>query len=318
MAQRSLAEVAERLHFGIRIVDAFDHGILIGRAAAGLLGVELKRFVKAKQRVLLNTGHELIARRLDGGMQGNGKRELLGDVGKFPNTGNNAAGRDGEVTGADTDAVGVVEDSQRLENLVVVGKRLALAHEDNARDALAKVVGYMKYLVDDLLSGQRALEAVETGSAKGAAHATASLGGNADGKLVTTGHTDSLDGNAVVVLEQILARAIFGYLLGELRRRVEGKGLFKLLAKSLGKVGHIVKRTNVLLKDPFDELLRAEGWLAKFGHELANIVLAQVANVLRFSPGIHGSLSILGKRRGYRYNMVSAAEIIEEESAHAG
>ena len=69
VAQRALTEVAERLHLGIRIVDAFDHGILIGRAAASLLGVELKRFVKAKQRVLLNTGHELIARRLDGGMQ---------------------------------------------------------------------------------------------------------------------------------------------------------------------------------------------------------------------------------------------------------
>ena len=48
VAQRSLAEVAERLHLGIRIVDAFDHGILIGRAAASLLGVELKRLVKAK------------------------------------------------------------------------------------------------------------------------------------------------------------------------------------------------------------------------------------------------------------------------------
>ena len=168
------------------------------------------------------------------------------------------------------------------------------------------------------MSGQRALEAVETGSAKSTAHATACLCGNADGKLVTTGHADSLDGNAVVVLEQILARAIFGNLLGEFSRRVKGKSLFKLLAESLGKVGHIVKRTNVLLKDPFNELLRAEGGLAKFGHELANIVLAQVANVLRFSPGIHGSLSILGKRRGYRYNMVSAAEIIEEESAHAG
>lgn len=45
-------------------------------------------------------------------MQGNGKRELLGDVGKFANTGNNAAGRDGEVTSTDTDAIGVVEDSQ--------------------------------------------------------------------------------------------------------------------------------------------------------------------------------------------------------------
>ena len=55
VAQRSLAEVAECLHLGIRIVDAFDHGILIGRAAASLLGVELKRLVKAKQRVLLNT-----------------------------------------------------------------------------------------------------------------------------------------------------------------------------------------------------------------------------------------------------------------------
>ena len=201
VAQRSLAEVAECLHLGIRIVDAFDPGILLGRAAASLLGVELKRLVKAEQRVLLNTGHELIARRLDGGMQGNSKCELLRDVGEFANTGNNAAGRDGEVTGADTDAIGVVEDSQSLENLVVVGKRLALAHEDNARGTLAKVVGYMKYLVDDLLSCQRALEAVKAGGAKGAAHATACLGGNADGKLVATGHADGLDGNAVVVLE---------------------------------------------------------------------------------------------------------------------
>lgn len=219
---------------------------------------------------------------------------------------------------ADTDAVGVVENSQRLENLVIVGKRLTLAHKDDARGTLSKVVGHMKHLVNDLLGGQRALEAVEAGSAKGAAHTAAGLGGNANRKLVTTRHTDSLDGNAVVVLEEILARAIFGHLLGEFRRRVEGKCLFELLAESLGKVGHIVKRTNVLLKDPFDELLGTESGLAKFGNELANIVLAQVANVLRFSPGIHGSLSILGKRRGYRYNMVSAAEIIEEESAHAG
>lgn len=318
VAQRALAEVAERLHLGIRIVDAFDHGILIGRAASRLLGVELKRLMKAQERVLLDARHNLVARGLDSGVQGNGKRELLGDVGKFANTGNNAAGRDGEVTSADTDAIGVVEDAQRLENLVVVGKRLTLAHEDNARGTLTKVVGDMKHLVNDLLSGQRALKAVRTGSAKSAAHATTCLGGNADRKLVTTGHTDSLDGNAVVVLEQILARAIFRNLLGELSRRVKGKSLFKLLAESLGKVGHIVKRTNVLFKDPFDELLRAEGGLAKFGNKLANIVLAQVANVLRFSPGIHGSLSILGKRRGYRYNMVSAAEIIEEESAHAG
>lgn len=62
VTQRSLAEVAKRLHLRVSVIDAFDHGVLIGWAAASLLGVELKRLVKAEQRVLLNTGHELIAR----------------------------------------------------------------------------------------------------------------------------------------------------------------------------------------------------------------------------------------------------------------
>lgn len=62
VAQRSLAEVAKRLHLGVCVIDAFDHSVLIGWAAASLLGVELKRLVKAEQRVLFNTGHELIAR----------------------------------------------------------------------------------------------------------------------------------------------------------------------------------------------------------------------------------------------------------------
>ena len=113
-------------------------------------------------------------------MQGNGKRELLGDVGKFANTGNNAAGRDGEVAGSDADTVRIVKDAQCLENLVVVSKGLALAHEHYTRRALTKVVGNMEHLVNDLLGGQRTLETVQTGSAKGAAHATTCLGGNAD------------------------------------------------------------------------------------------------------------------------------------------
>ena len=318
MAQRSLAEVAECLHLRISIVDAFDHCVFVGRAASGLLGVKLQCLVKAQQRVFLDAGHKLVARGLNSGVQRDSERELLWNVGELTNAWNNAAGRHGKVARTNADTVGIVEDAQGLENLIVIGKRLALAHEYNARGTLAKVVGYMKYLVNDLLGGQRALKAVEAGGAKSAAHATAGLGGNADGQLVPARHTNSLDRNAVVILEKILARAVLGNLLGELCRRIEGKGLFKLLAESLGQVGHIIKRTNVLFKDPFNELLRAESGLAKFGNKLADIVLAQVANVLRFSPGIHGSLSILGKRRGYRYNMVSAAEIIEEESAHAG
>lgn len=318
VAQRALAEVAERLHLGVRVVDTLNHGVLIGWTATGLFSVELKGLVEAQQRVLLNARHELVARRLDSGVQRDGERELLGNICKLANSRDNAAGRNSKVTCSNADAIGVVEDTQRLEDLVVVGKRLALAHEHDARCALAKVIGDMEHLVNDLLCGQRTLEAVQAGSAKCTSHTAAGLGGYANGELVATGHADSLDGDAVVILEEVFTGAVLGDLLGELGRRVKSKCLFELLAEGLRKVGHIVKRTNVLFKNPFNELFGAEGGLAEFGNELANIVLAQVANVLRFSPGIHGSLSILGKRRGYRYNMVSAAEIIEEESAHAG
>lgn len=318
MAQRTFAEVAKCLHLGVCVVDAVNHGVLIGRAATSLLGIELKGLVKAKQRVFLNARHDLVARRLDSRVQRNGKGELLGDVGKLADTRNNTAGRDGEVACADADAVGIVENAQRLEDFVVVGEGLALAHEDDAGGALSKIVGDVQHLVDDLLGAQRALKAVKAGGAKGAAHAAAGLGGDADGKFVAAGHADGLDGNAIVVLEQVFAGSILGDLLGEFRRRVKGKSIFQLLTEGLREVRHIVKRTDVLLENPLDKLLGAESGLAELGDELTDIVLAQVANVLRFSPGIHGSLSILGKRRGYRYNMVSAAEIIEEESAHAG
>ena len=69
MAQRALAEVAERLHFGVGVVDALDHGIFVRRTAAGLLGVELQCLVKAQECVFLDTGHELIACGLDSGVQ---------------------------------------------------------------------------------------------------------------------------------------------------------------------------------------------------------------------------------------------------------
>lgn len=65
MAQRTFAEVAKCLHLGVCVVDAVNHGVLIGRAATSLLGVELKGLVKAKQRVFLNARHDLVARRLN-------------------------------------------------------------------------------------------------------------------------------------------------------------------------------------------------------------------------------------------------------------
>lgn len=154
VAQRALAEVAERLHLGVGVVDTLNHGVLIGWTAAGLFSVELKGLVEAQERVLLNARHELVARRLDSGVQRDGERELLGNICKLANSRDNAAGGNGKVTCSNADAIGVVEDAQRLEDLVVVGKRLALTHKNDTRCTLAKVVGDVEHLVNDLLCGQ--------------------------------------------------------------------------------------------------------------------------------------------------------------------
>lgn len=111
VTERSLTEVAECLHFGVRVVDALDHGVFISWAATRLLGVELQCLMQTQQRVLFNARHEFIARGLDGGVQRNGERKLLGNVSKFADAGNNAAGGDGKVARTNADTVGVVEDS---------------------------------------------------------------------------------------------------------------------------------------------------------------------------------------------------------------
>lgn len=111
VAQRALAEVAECLHLGVCVIDALDHGVFVCRTAAGLFGVELKGLVKAQKCVLLNARHEFIAGGLNGGVQRDGERELLGNVGKLTNTRNNAAGGDGEMTRSDTDSVRVIKDA---------------------------------------------------------------------------------------------------------------------------------------------------------------------------------------------------------------
>lgn len=190
VAQRTLAEVDQRFHLGVRIVDAIDHGELVARTTSGLLDVQLDGLVQAGERVLLHTGHELVARGLYGGVQRDSERELLGKFGKAADAGDDTAGGDRQMACSDCEAVGIVEDAQRSDGLVEVGERFALTHEDDARDSLIEVACDMEHLVDDLAGGEGTGKPVETGGAKRAPHGAARLRGNADRKLVARGHPD--------------------------------------------------------------------------------------------------------------------------------
>ena len=287
MAKRALAKVAKSEHLRVGVVHAVDHRVLVRGAATSLLDIVLQRLVQTQERILLDAGHELVARALDGGVERDGEGELLGELGKLADAGDNAAGRDREMARADVKAIGAVKHAQSLDHRVVVGKGLALAHKDHAGDALAKIALHVQNLVYDLLGGKGARKAGEAGSAKRAAHAAASLGGNADGELAARGHADGLHRHAIRELQQVLARTVARDLLGDLNRRIEGEALGKLRAQGLGQVGHLVKRGRLLLAKPLDKLLSAKRRLAKFLDKGTNLVLGERADIAQGRGGFH-------------------------------
>ena len=154
VAKCAAAEIDQGFHLGIGVVDAVDHGELVGRAASGLLDIRLNRLVQAGERVLLDAGHQLVAGALNSGMERDGERELLGELRKTLDTGNDAAGGNGQMAGADGVAIRIVEHAERLDGRVEVRERLALPHEDDAGDALIKIHGDVTDLIDDLLCAE--------------------------------------------------------------------------------------------------------------------------------------------------------------------
>ena len=137
----------------------------------------------------------------------------------------------------------------------------------------------MEHLIDDLLCFQRAREAGESRCAESAAHVTSSLRGNAYGKFVAAWHADGFDGDAIGVLQEVLAGTVLGDLLRHLGGGAKGESLGKLLAKGLWKVCHLIKRTYVLFKNPFNELFGSKRRLAHLGDKLTDFVLSEISYI---------------------------------------
>lgn len=71
-------EVAQGFELCVVVVHAADEGVLIRRPPAGGFNVLPHDVMEALERVLFDPGHDCVSRRLDGGVQGDGERELLG------------------------------------------------------------------------------------------------------------------------------------------------------------------------------------------------------------------------------------------------
>lgn len=179
-----LAEVAKGSELGVGIVDALDECVLVRGAPSGLVNVLAHHVIEAKKRVLLDTGHEHVTRLLDGGVKRDCKGELLGLVGESLDHRDDATGGDGEVSRTNAGTLGGVELAKGAKCRVIVHERLALPHENDARDARVEVVADVHDLLVDLARGEGAGEARGARRAKGAAHGATGLGGRADRELV--------------------------------------------------------------------------------------------------------------------------------------
>ena len=176
------------------------------------------------------------------------------------------------MTSADAQAVRRVKAPQRAERGVVVGKRLALAHEHHRGDTASKVVAHVHDLAIDLAGGKRAREARGARSAEGAAHAAACLRGGADGQARPGGHAHALNRGAVGKFQQVLTAAVLALLARELLHATQAETLGQRSAQRLGEVAHLVKRGGALLPKPFLNLLCPELGLAQLfecGKQLA-------------------------------------------------
>ena len=220
-------------------------------------------------------------------MQGDGQRELLRLLGKADDVGDDAAGGDREVTGANAAAVRVVELAQGAQRGVVVHERLALAHKDDAGHAGVEVIAHVHDLLVDLCGREGARKASGTGGAEGAAHGAAGLGAGTHGKAVLGGHADALDGDTIGVAQQVLAAAVRRDLAGNLLHASYADLGGKRLAQRLGQVGHLVQRTDILVPDPVLDLLGAEAGLPQGLDELRELLVRERLQVdkTRGRPG---------------------------------
>lgn len=212
MAKQALAEVQQRRQVRIGVVNAIDHDVFERDATIRFLDITQQALLKLWQGETAGFRHQLKAYILSCCMKGHGKRELLGLFRKTVDSRNDAARGDADVTRSDTQALFVVDDTQRAQDVVVVQQRFALSHADDIGHATPHKALHRDDLIDDLACGQIARKAFFPCCAKRARHRAAGLRGKADRKTVAVARWDGNGFNAyaVVVFQEQLMGAVVG------------------------------------------------------------------------------------------------------------
>ena len=274
------------------VVDAAHHGVLDRDAALGHRGVVPGRLDGLGDREAGVDRDQLVAQLVVGRVQAQreGDRDAL--LGQLVDPRHEADGGDGDAAGAHAQAGRrrVDEAAYGTDDGLVVGQRLAHAHEDHVGDATRTAgdlaarhrAGTGDDLLDDLGGRHVALEAALAGRAERAGHAAAGLAGDADGGAVGVAHQHRLDEGAVEELPQRLARgALVGLHRAQRRHQVGQQRRDQLVALGGREVGHLGRVVDEAPEVVRRELLGAEAGQAHLLEQRLAAGLVEVGEVPR-------------------------------------
>ncbi len=293
MHQLALDQPAQQVGPPLLVVDVLDQGVLDRDAPLGLGRVVPGRVQHLADLPAGVDGHQRVAQLVVGGVQGDGQRHRQTFVGELLDRRHQADRGDRDASGGDAQPLGggVDDAADGADHGLVVGQRLAHAHEDDVAHPAGAAghlvtgqrAGARHDLLDDLgrrhVAGQPGL----SGGAEGAVHTAAGLGGHAHGHAVGVAHQHRLDQRAVEEPPKGLTGGAF--VAGDLADRGQQAGhqlCHQLVARRGRKIGHVLGLGGQPLEVVPGQLVGAEGLLAQLGDGRTALRHRQVGQVTRW------------------------------------
>ena len=202
-------------------------------------------------------------------MQGDRQPDLQRLIRQLPDLRGQTARGHRDVPRAQADAPRRVDDPDGLQELVVIGQRLAHSHEDEVVHALSSGFLGPQDLLDDLARPQVALPAVQPARAKFAAVGAPHLGRDAERAPVAGLPVQGRGGRNQHGFNELAVRQAEKKLLGGVVRAkpshgldgTKGEPLLERLPQGRRQVAHGVERASALAINPIQQLRGAEARL---------------------------------------------------------
>src|SRR5579885_1116036 len=265
---------------GVRVVFAREHDVLEGDALAARQRHGAARRKERRERPAAVDGHQAAALGVGGGRERDREVDArFGDEAR--DVGHEPDGRDRDAPGRDRVAPGGRENLARRAHRLVVGERLAHAHEhDVGHGRRSRHVPAGAHLPHDLGRPQVAHEPHARGGTEGAAHAAAGLARDAEREPVAARDEHALDRGGTGQMEEELARAVGRRHDRRWREALEREVRREAGAQRSRQARHVLEAAGAAAMDPGENLsgtVPRLDWIAGARHRRALEYVAKPA-----------------------------------------